>query len=314
MPQHWTENPRIVRILMFHILIFSLFSGCGSLNTNPSQTSDSQVSDSPTITSISPNIGQEGQQNLSVSITGQNTHFAQGTTSANFGAGITVLSLTISSSTSATVVMDIASGAAIGLNDLTLETGTEAAMLAEGFRVASPDLFAYAYTGKPFTEYSGTGNNGFGDQINAPFRFAAPLPPNSSIQLPVGPTAPPQPPPVWSLLSWEVDGDGGDVSSAMPPCDVVTNCTGVFISSTVALSTDANGAITAWTIRVAYYQNGLPVVSLNTVDQTGLNEDQATVCGNVQGQTCLAFSAAANSNMPGTWAPPVCGNIEGQTC
>ena len=39
---------------------------------------------------MNPNTGQQGQTNESVSLTGQFTHWVQGTTVASFGAGITV--------------------------------------------------------------------------------------------------------------------------------------------------------------------------------------------------------------------------------
>jgi hypothetical protein len=38
------------------------------------------------------NTGQQGQQNLSVALTGQNTHFVQRTTTASFGEGDAVTS------------------------------------------------------------------------------------------------------------------------------------------------------------------------------------------------------------------------------
>src|SRR4029077_19912735 len=41
------------------------------------------ASGNPTITSVAPNTGLQGQANLSVVITGQNTHFIQGTTNAS---------------------------------------------------------------------------------------------------------------------------------------------------------------------------------------------------------------------------------------
>ncbi len=65
------------------------------------------VSGGPVLTQVNPNTGQQGQQNLSVSLTGQFTHFVQGTTAASFGAGITVASLTVSSATSAVAVLNI---------------------------------------------------------------------------------------------------------------------------------------------------------------------------------------------------------------
>src|SRR5262249_4450638 len=61
----------------------------------------------PTITLVNPNTGPQGKQNLSVNLTGQYTHFSQGTTTASFGAGITVASLVVSSPTSVTAVLNI---------------------------------------------------------------------------------------------------------------------------------------------------------------------------------------------------------------
>ena len=72
---------------------------------------------------------------LSVSITGQNTHFAQGTTTASFGTAITVVSLTVSSTTSATAVLNIDPAAATGGRIVTLTTDSEIASLPSGFTV-----------------------------------------------------------------------------------------------------------------------------------------------------------------------------------
>ena len=44
----------------------------------------------PVLTTVNPNTGQQGQTNESVSLTGQFTHWVQGTSTASFGAGITV--------------------------------------------------------------------------------------------------------------------------------------------------------------------------------------------------------------------------------
>ena len=91
----------------------------------------------PTISSISPNNGQQGQQNLSVTITGQFTNWVQGTTTADFGAGITVAYLTVNSPISATAILDIDSAAALGGRTVTLSTGSEIATLSNGFAVTS---------------------------------------------------------------------------------------------------------------------------------------------------------------------------------
>jgi Concanavalin A-like lectin/glucanases superfamily/HpiC1 cyclase/MBG domain/Bacterial Ig-like domain/Cep192 domain 4/WD40-like Beta Propeller Repeat len=94
----------------------------------------------PSLLSVSPNSGQQGQQNLSVAITGQNTHFLQGSSQATFGDGITVASLTVNSSTSATAVLNIDPGAAAGVRTVTVTTGSETESLSNGFTVTSPSI------------------------------------------------------------------------------------------------------------------------------------------------------------------------------
>ena len=87
------------------------------------------------IASVSPNAGLQGQQNLSVSITGRSTNWVQGTTKANFGSGISVVSMSVNTPTSATVVINIDPAAAVGAYDVTLTTGAEVDTLASGFNV-----------------------------------------------------------------------------------------------------------------------------------------------------------------------------------
>ena len=60
-----------------------------------------------TLNSANPNAGQAGQTGLSVALVGSFTHWTQGTTTAAFGAGVTVASLTVNSATSATAVLNI---------------------------------------------------------------------------------------------------------------------------------------------------------------------------------------------------------------
>ena len=96
------------------------------------------VTGAPAITSLTPNSGQAGQTLATVAIVGQNTNFAQGTTTANFGAGITVNSLTVTSPTTATANISIAANATPGPRNVTLTTGSQVATLANGFRVAAP--------------------------------------------------------------------------------------------------------------------------------------------------------------------------------
>jgi len=90
-----------------------------------------------TLTHISPNTGKQGQQNLSVGLTGQFTNWVQGKTTASFGAEITVASLTVTSSTSATAVLNIDPTASVGARTLTLTTGNEIDILTNGFSVTA---------------------------------------------------------------------------------------------------------------------------------------------------------------------------------
>ena len=106
-------------------------------------------SGTPALTQVSPNTGGQGQQNLSLAITGQSTHFAQASTTANFGAGITVASLTINSPTSATAVINIAQSATLGARTVTLTTGNEVASLTNGFTVTALTLNSIAITPNP---------------------------------------------------------------------------------------------------------------------------------------------------------------------
>ena len=89
----------------------------------------------PGILSITPNNGQQGQQGLSVTITGLSTHFAQAATLANFGAGITVASLTVNSATSAGAVLNIDPAAATGPRNVTVTIGADVFTLPNGFTV-----------------------------------------------------------------------------------------------------------------------------------------------------------------------------------
>ena len=87
-----------------------------------------------TITQLVPNSGLAGQP-LSVAVTGQYTNFVNGTTTADFGAGITVNSVNVTTSTAATVSLTISSTAAPGARTVTLTTGGEAASISNGFTV-----------------------------------------------------------------------------------------------------------------------------------------------------------------------------------
>ena len=89
----------------------------------------------PIITQVNPNTGKQNQQNEVVNITGLFTHFLQGVTTASFGAGITVNSLTVNSDTTAMASITIDPAAALGLRNVTLTTNSEVATMADAFTV-----------------------------------------------------------------------------------------------------------------------------------------------------------------------------------
>ncbi|HUB80172.1 MAG TPA: choice-of-anchor X domain-containing protein [Bryobacteraceae bacterium] len=113
----------------------------------------------PSLTQLSPNSGVQGIQGITVTITGKNTHFSQGTTTAGFAAGITVTSLTVNSATSATAVVNVTADAALGPSDVTMTSGLEAATLAGGFTVNTANLTADVYTWHYDTSRTGLNPN-----------------------------------------------------------------------------------------------------------------------------------------------------------
>jgi hypothetical protein len=94
----------------------------------------------PVITSANPGSVQQGQ-NLTLSVTGQFTHFAAGATQLNLGPGITA-SITVASRTSLTALLSIADSAALGSRTLTVITGAEIVTLSDALSVmpGSPTL------------------------------------------------------------------------------------------------------------------------------------------------------------------------------
>jgi hypothetical protein len=88
-----------------------------------------------------PNSGQQGQQNLSVNITGQLTHFTQGSTQVSFGAGITVGTITVTDATHLIAQITIDPAAAVGARTVTVTTGTEVVSLSNGFTVTAAAPF-----------------------------------------------------------------------------------------------------------------------------------------------------------------------------
>lgn len=80
------------------------------------------------LTNLTPSSALQGQT-LTIHVTGQNTNFAQGVTTANFGQGTTVNSITVNSPTSADVNITVAALANPQFNTVTLSTQGESASI-----------------------------------------------------------------------------------------------------------------------------------------------------------------------------------------
>ena len=75
--------------------------------------------------SITPASAAQGQQSLNVSLHADGAHFQQGTTYGNFGAGITINSITVTDSTDAVANISISTYTPVGGRQITLVTGGE---------------------------------------------------------------------------------------------------------------------------------------------------------------------------------------------
>src|SRR5216117_3380517 len=112
----------------------------------------------PTISSVSPSTGLQGA-NLTVTVTG--TSFQAGA-SAAFGAGITVTSTTVVSSTQLSVALVIGATAAMGVRDVTVANPDgQSVVLTGGFAVTPPPpTLVLAFLGK-LRDKVGQGNTAF---------------------------------------------------------------------------------------------------------------------------------------------------------
>jgi hypothetical protein len=99
----------------------------------------------PVLFAVSPPTGNQGST-FDVALTGLFTHFVSGTSAADFGAGITVNSTTVTSSTTATANITISQTATLGSRTVKVTTNTETATIVGGFTVLAgiPQLLSAA--------------------------------------------------------------------------------------------------------------------------------------------------------------------------
>ncbi len=119
------------------------------------------INSSALILSLSPAAANAGVS-LQVAVEGSNTHFAQGVTQANFGPGITVTSLTVSSPTAAVAQITVSSTAAVDQQTVTLTTLSEQASIVNGFTVLASIPVISVNTSSPIPLASGF--SGFDDE------------------------------------------------------------------------------------------------------------------------------------------------------
>ena len=89
----------------------------------------------PSLLSVNPASGQQGQVNEAITITGLFTHFAQGTSQVSLGSDITVNSVTVTGATSISAVITVPPTATVGGHTVAVTTGTESVSLTNGFIV-----------------------------------------------------------------------------------------------------------------------------------------------------------------------------------
>src|ERR1035441_1982320 len=87
----------------------------------------------PVLMTVNPNTGQQGQTSLSVTITGQFTHFSAASVVTFGGTGITAGTPTAATLTSLTLPVSIAANATLGAQGIQVVTGTETVSLANAF-------------------------------------------------------------------------------------------------------------------------------------------------------------------------------------
>jgi hypothetical protein len=111
---------------------------------NSSQKSVEVILAAPKLLTVNPTSGQAGAT-LQVEIKGEFTHFVQGTTQANFGAGIAVGGaseggfgpVTVANWTTATAQIIINAAAAVGPRTVSVQTGAEQIALMNAFEVTA---------------------------------------------------------------------------------------------------------------------------------------------------------------------------------
>jgi len=110
-------------------------SACsGTLQGTFTSTLPGGIGPSPVLSSISPATASPGQT-VTVTIQGQETNFAQGTTQVGAGPGITAINVAVVDRTHLTAQFTVDAAAVSGSRTVTATTGAEEAVLLNGFEI-----------------------------------------------------------------------------------------------------------------------------------------------------------------------------------
>ena len=91
--------------------------------------------DQPELLAVVPNGGMQGLTSSPVTLTADFTNFVNGTTTANFGTGITVNSVTVTSATQATANITVSPTTTLGYRNVSVTTGTQVVSLVNAYQV-----------------------------------------------------------------------------------------------------------------------------------------------------------------------------------
>lgn len=227
----------------------------------------------PVITQISPNIGNPGQT-LNVTLTGQYTNWVNGTTTASFGAGITVNTVTVNSPTSVTVNITIGAGTPVGPVTVMTTTGGEVETVAGGFTVQAATIPA------PSLLSVSPGTSSGGVPINSIFTFVFSQPMNRTTIT------------TSTVEMWLISNQGQG-----------------WITVQGTVSVDATGRIATFTpnsllaVNSQYYvllTNGIKDATGNTFPQWGYQSFYTADSANVTAPTVVAANPPANDASVGT--------------
>lgn len=114
------------------------------------------------VTGLSPTNAQQGRP-VTVAITGRNTNFVQGETTATFGDGITVDSFTVTSPTQASANLSVSPIAAVGIRQMRVQQAGQEVPSVVAFRVEEGaavvrGVLRDAFTGEPLVNVRVTVN------------------------------------------------------------------------------------------------------------------------------------------------------------